>query len=351
MMKLLIINLFVFYSILSFGQNDTIKASLLLDKLNKSSNLYKTIYEIQVNPIDLVDCYYNDDLKSLLLPLLSREKIFEQQYKLGWSDEYTKSSILLYLKERNLNNIYDSIVNDPYLYSVYTDSVKLQFINQLASEYNKKTWIPNGLLKLVTNIKWSESYSILYNIWVADEKKITSIVFKPLLSFHCPEAIQKYNSLIDKAIQLQKIDFLLKVWRDALNYQKYGSYCLDLYIRLLHCDTFYYFNDEEAENDTTLCKIPFNYAILSPFLNPKEEYITSENYEFAHLKDSIFDRSYKKIKYDDYSYSQISTQIIQFIDYFEKQVQPKKQLIEKNEFYWKQNMPYYKKEVIEHEEK
>ena len=51
---------------------------------------------------------------------------------------------------------------------------------------------------------------------------------------HCPEAIEIYNSLVERAIHLHKIDFLMKVKHDAFNYRKYGSYCLDLYIQLLH---------------------------------------------------------------------------------------------------------------------
>lgn len=343
-MKQLLILLFILNSTITFSQNDTIKASHLLMLLNKSTDLYKTIDDIQNIPIDYKDCYFNDSLKSILIPLLSCDKFFDYQYKIEWDDNYTKSAILNFLKDRKLQNCYDSIINDSLLYHVYSDSVKIEYTTKLVTRYKEKPWIQNSVIKIMTEIKWSESYMALYNNWVIDGKKITSSFFKPLISMHCPEAIEIYNSLVERAIHLHKIDFLMKVKHDAFNYRKYGSYCLDLYIQLLHCDMFYY-DDEFSNNDTIILqKIPFNYSILSPSLNPKEEFITSDNYKFAQLKDSIFDNSYNKKIYNEPTYSLLGRQIIRFADFFESQLQQKKEYMQKRELYWKQNMPYYKKE-------
>ena len=344
MHKLLLIILTIFPSI-SYCQHDTIKASHLCNILRNSSDLYKTIDDIQTIPIDYKDCYFSDTLKSILLPLLSRDYFFEYQYKVTWDEEYTRSAVLNYLKNRHLRNYYDSIINDSNLYQAYSDSAKSEALTKLSLEFKRKPWIQNSLIKLITNIKWSESYILLYNNWVDDGKSITSSVFKPLISFHCPEAIQMYNSLINKAIQLQKIDFLLKIKHEIFNYHKYGSYCLDLYIQLLHCDALYY--DYEIYSSDTLGpqhKIPFNYNLLSADLNPKEEFITSDNYKFAQLKDSIFDQSNNKRMYSEIRLSLLGKQIVRFADSFEQQLQQKKEYMQRQELYWKQNMPYYKKE-------
>ena len=111
-MKQLLILLFILNSTISYSQNDTIKASHLLMLLNKSTDLYKTIDDIQNIPIDYKDCYFNDSLKSILIPLLSCDKFFDYQYKIEWDDNYTKSAILNFLKDRKLQNCYDSIIND-----------------------------------------------------------------------------------------------------------------------------------------------------------------------------------------------------------------------------------------------
>lgn len=317
------------------AQSEALKSNQILSLLSQSNNVYEAIDSIIINGIDYEECYNSNSLKEKILPLLNRENFFRTQYKMDWDSIYSISAVKKYLKENSKYDIVDSVLNHFELYKSYRDSAINMAVEQLYLKYNDKPWLPNGILLLHSQIKWRESYDLLYEYWVKDDKSITSYCFKPLIMMHCPEAIGKYNKLIDKAIQLGKIDFLLKVKKDAFNINKYGSYALDLYIKLLESTTKYMQDDIQ-----TIRIVPFNFGIVSNYYNPKEEYITSQNYKFAHLKDSLYSNN----DYSDYYLEKLSLSIIRHIEDFAKQIKVFKQTLLNQELYWKQNMPYYKQE-------
>ncbi len=332
----------------------TINSDSLLTMLTEG-NPFHVLPHIFIPEINTKDCYYNDSLKSFLLKFLNKDTAYQYMAELaehygfdnhrGIQEDYIRD----YLKERKQMYLLDTILKTPELFSAYFDTVfNLAVERQKTSSYQTNERLPRELTDLLAQIKWPEVYVWARQEWEEDGKREHGYCYDYLLGMHDPEVIDINNHFIDTWGQLESCEYedsngyINYLYRNPVysggGIDSWGSYYFDAFVHFLQIKTMVYhplYFDEKS-------KRPYNtglvhdYCFHNPYL--KESYPVIYNISYGLFETQVNDKKYRE------KYKQASEDICDNIDMFIEALKPYKDYYLNEELYWKQNMPYYKKD-------
>ena len=362
--NLFIIILLVVFTHNSFAQQNnsvkyiahqSINADSLLTLLSEG-NPFHVLPHIYIPEVNTKDCYYNDSLKSLLLKFLNKDTTYQymaelaEHYGFDNDRDIQEKYIREFLKERKQMYLWDTILKTPELFSAYFDTVfNLAVERQKTSSYQTNERLPLELTDLLAQIKWPEVYVWARREWEEDGKREEGYCYYYLLRMHDPEVISINNNFIDKWGQLETCEYLDS--NLCINYLYdnpvnsgggglcyWGSYYYEALIHFLQIKTMVYhpmYFDEKS-------KRPYNTGLVREYFfhNPyfQESYPVIYNISNKLSNTYVNDKKYRE------KYKQASEDICDNIDMFIEALKPYKDDYLNTELYWKQNMPYYKKE-------
>ena len=346
-LQLLLFTLLLSYT--SMGQWVTITADSLLHHLQQSKDIYACFDDDKKDPVVINfyaygGLYFNDTLKHLLINLYNdsigwaryKAKVVRQNLEKE-SEEYKRNGLQGYL-QRNYNKSFaDSVLNNKQLFAQYFDSLCVYEEESSFDADMKKgsTWnVPNSLIRIITYSRYPELYDKMYYGW-NKTGRVRNYYYDYLFNVDCPEVISIIESSIDNN-KYNGIGFL----------DDYRSEAIRLLIKAL---------------DKTYL-VPMNLSDFSVPLNVKCLGFTwlrkyNHKYRFGNYTDDIEKITFKiiddiwlimerdcTIKPTEKEWRSISKEIIDNKPYIIKFLEQHYQKCLNAELYWKQNMPYYKKE-------
>jgi hypothetical protein len=312
---------------------------------------FKTMYPLDVlektdlTKVDIYDCYHNKELRPYLMMWLNKQLYFEhlnqQWISSSFNDEYKIYKVKGWLTNSGQNHLVDTVMNNSRLFQIYLDSVINEitaYKRELHFKKGSTLTLPNEAINFHARLKLPEAYTILYNYWKESGGGINSEYFYIMLAMHNPEAINNYNGYVESAIKSGSMQLLSKISERADYEYLYGSYAIDLKLKLLvvSAKTITSYPDE---NDNYI-QVPFNINILDPlrdrcFSNSGNHKILGIIDKIYNPLDKIFELSYEEL-------TKYSQEIIDNIEEFKKAAQLYKDKLIEEEQYWKVNMPYSK---------
>ena len=318
-------------------------------------NPFHVINNLNVYNVDPKDCYYNDSLKSFLLKFLNKDTTYHYIAELathyGFDNhrDTQEDYIREFLKERKQMYLWDTILQTPDLYSAYFDTVfNLAVEKSKQYDYKNNTNLPDRLTDLLAKIKWPEVYVWARQQWESDGKKRDRYCYEYLLEMHDPEVIEMNNQFIDSWGKLETCEYDDFNWQNNYLYDNpvyreegislWGSYYFDALLHFLKIKTLVY--HPMYDNDKS--KRPYNTDLISEYFFHSPVFMESYpeiyklSYDLYFL--SVNDKQYR-IKH-----KQASDYIIDHFEMFISALTPFKEYFLEKELYWKQHMPYYKKE-------
>ncbi|MBP5458214.1 MAG: hypothetical protein J6Y37_17130 [Paludibacteraceae bacterium] len=207
---------------------------------------------------------------------------------------------------------------------------------QMDTAYSKQPLYDYSFAEsLICSFRWQEVYDKVYDLWVADGKRVGSHWFGVLLGFQDPEAISLvdgYLKSVDKKGSVISSDMHDYV-REAIH-GSYGSYSEDVKIRLLSKD-FIVLADFDYQ--------PVNVAVIGHLNNRFDEncgrnashYLSDVKGQILKLASDMDIFSYNK-------YQRISRDIVRHTDVAKGWYQCNKAIMEKEESFWKSKIKYRK---------
>jgi hypothetical protein len=280
--------------------------------LDKITSIYSLNYK---------ELYYNEKLKPHLLKWLDKEEYRKhrllQVRKIYSSDSlWMRNKILQSIRGGNRESKADSIMNTPYLYNAFRDSVMTTLMNLVEKEYDETDKYPPDLaVRIHSRIAYPESYRIIYQWW--KEKGGENKYFLPLVRMGDPEARKIYNQKISRVSKNKGKGEDLVILDDELQTEITPSFSVEKRLQLLNVNEKFIAISDDEEGQ------PYNCLLLKMMV------------------DEIFYRSIaidKSVKRND-------TCVIHLKHLAEIKAAASK-LIEKykaEEHYWVQNMPFNKK--------
>ncbi len=330
------------------AQPTRITTDSLLHHLQQAENVYACFDYRTDDPVvnhfyDYKGLDFNDSLKYLLVELFNdsigwaRYKAKVVRQNLEKEPEPNKRRALQGYLKRNYNNSFaDSVLNNKQLFAQYFDSLCV-YEEESSFERNVKhgTWnVPNSLIRIITYSRYPELYDKMYYGW-NKTGRVRNYYYDYLFNVDCPEVISIIESSIDNN-KYNGIGFL----------DDYRSEAIRLLIKTL---------------DKTYL-VPMNLSDFSVPLNVKclgFTWLRKYNckYRFGNYTDDIEKITFKiiddiwlimerdcTIKPTEKEWRSISKEIIDNKPYIIKFLEQHYQKCLNAELYWKQNMPYYKKE-------
>jgi hypothetical protein len=110
------------------------------------------------------------------------------------------------LNKRKIYNR-DSILLNPELYKIYRDST-IEILMKKEMHYFKDK-IPFGSVWIHSQLKYPESYDFVKKEWIKDGRPISGSLFQALLRLNDAEALEIFDSQIDKFVKSNGNDQLL----------------------------------------------------------------------------------------------------------------------------------------------
>jgi len=351
-MKKIQILLFTFVlSCAAMGQRVTITADSLLHYLQQAEDIYACFDYQTKDPVvgdfsvfyDQKDFYHNDTLKHLLINLFNdsigwakyEAKRLRQNYE-NKPEENKRLSLEGYLEQKYKKSFVDSILNSERLFNQYYDSLCAYEEESSFKEDIKKrgTWnVPYSLKNIIAYSRYPEIYDKMLYYWKDDGMKL-SIYYDYLLNVDCPEVISIIESDIDNNKNIGK-GFVVE----------YRSEAIRLLMKTLDKTYLVPMNLEDYS-------VPLNVKCIGFSWLSKYHY----GYRWGKYDKDIEKITYKiiddiwqimerdcSIKPNDKEWRRISKEIIENKQYILKFLEPHYQKCLEEELYWKQNMPYYKR--------
>ena len=311
----------------------------VIEKANINRGGYETILDDSLQSVyyfnDYENAYHNQKLKEELLRLLndmaSYARLYSEDriYKIyTLNTEYTRNKVSNWL------TIYrgqekDTIMKTKSLFNQYKDSLIMAESKKYYNEALHNFEISKYTKELLTRLKYPEVYVVFYKKWEQDGKTFDSEWFKYLLDFQDPEAEKLYDDYIDNALLGKRKEDII----EFKNYicHTYNDYAISRFIKMLD-------KSDLVEVDYLTYKIPIYILLLSEIENIYMYYLL--------FKDETLANSYYNI--EEYAFSgQIEKAITEYNKIKTNLIACFKRMLKYNgytEIYWKQNMPYYKKE-------
>ena len=404
--KFLIIVMLIAYTD-SFAQH-FVRASAdeLYKYLKKQDNLFETFshhnrYNIEKKKFvsdtirdfnDVKNAYYNDSLKNLLINLyldsVGWANYHCDQYLYTEKNDYKEDSALWiktrikpYLKGLKFKNV-DSIISSPSLYAYYLDSFwrnyRLKnFEYDIQNVY--RTIIPNELIDLIGKIKYTEVYNHFYYEWQKEcmgGLGTFSTYYHALESCQCPEIVSpKINT--DSTISQEVAYYAAmagtsdayKLMMDLIDNTEFvfDGVNNDVPINMFllgsannnwtkrYCDVYKMKLEmlEIFSEDGEVSEMELNDLenIGKQFYSDYEEefgkIVWSVSIYLNHdlgLHYSISEHQYVDVFDKDELVALSKKNILPNVEYLRSFIKKRYDSALKDELYWKQNMPYYKKE-------
>ena len=343
------------------GQNVKITTDSLLHHLQHAENIYACFdYQTEDSVVgnfnaclNQKELYFNDCLKHILINLFNDS--------IGWTkytakkvrrnleaetNNYKHNALSGYLEDKYNKAFADSVFKDDNLLSQYFDSLCAFEEEQSFKEDIGKIgyWnVPNSLCNILSYSHFPEIYDKMYYYWKRKGCSQCGFYYDYLLNVDCPDVISKMETMLDSNEWSMDLESFLN---------RYNSESIRLMIKAMN-KTFL------VQTDLDDFIIPFNvYCFGFMWLSKYADCYRYNHYKNESEKKTfkIMDKIWRLIEFAEpkpskESWLRISNEIIdnkQYIGFFLEEHY--KKCLEQ-ELYWKQNMPYYKKEVIEHEDK
>ncbi len=348
---------FMTFHVAVSAQYYTISADSLLKLIRAEGNVYETIENrISVSSVDTKKCYFNDSLKTVLLKLLDEDEYRLHETKrfvdqMFSNEKYCRKRIYAWLKDNHQMELLDSIKSNAGLRQQYLDSAYNSLLKkERLPIYMSVIQIPPYFEDLLSEIKWPEVYEAYYKDWVSDGKGIHSKRFKSMLRMHCPEAIELYNTYADEVYAKDDYSLFEGGILDRLDTYVYGSYVYQLMAKALSClaacNVFDVFEDGFIDKECVYPEVPFNLIVAESVLDSATSNIELKRIYDRCVEIGIFSARYQKFVccFPEEKYFKIGREIKENIDPFRRELLHYMKLKEKEELYWKRNMPYYKSE-------
>ena len=289
---------------------------------------------------DYKDIYFNDSLKRMIVDLFndsigwakhSAKKI--RQTLEEESDEYKYKSLKVFLQNNHSQTYVDSILNNDTLFKVYFDSLCVYEEEMCFNEGVKLIGyanVPNNLKTFVAYSRFSELYEKMLYYWKNANYYKGDFYYNYLRDVDCPEVIDMIETALDN-----------NKWIDSYYMNQYRSESIRLLIKAL--DKTYL-----VPGGLLNFKIPLNVKLLGLDYNSWLRWVTIL---CEYQSNEIYEKSIELINQiidcqsDNYKdYQQLSQLIIKNQKYLVPFLEHLYQNCINEELYWKQNMPYYKKE-------
>lgn len=340
MIKKLCVIIAVFMFSTSTSAQLKISADSLLKLVKIDGSIYKTFENRDlVDKIDYKNCYGNDSLKYLMLKLLDEDEFFVSEahrvVDILWSKEHNRQYYLdKWLVGHNKVSIKDSLSNDLYLLNLYLDSAYYEECARTVKVFKKTSVIPQSFASILSRMKWPEVYAEYYNQWCDDGKRFDGKRFAELLVMHCPEALAVYENTAIRQYEQGNFNGLYLGCNEEL-----GSYHLKFHLLTLVCTAPIHCHLFDGGEPGQGPEVPLNL-----------EKVYTWFFYYNHLIPIVKDFG-KKFAWDPLDDSnpfsrkeffKVGQEIKDSVDVFRLQFQPEIEKLEREELYWKQNMPYYK---------
>ena len=343
---------------------------------------------------DVKNAYYNDSLKNLLINLyldsVGWANYHCDQYLYTEKNDYKEDSALWiktrikpYLKGLNFKNV-DSIISSPSLYAYYLDSFWSNYRHE-CFEYDiqnvYRIIVPNELIDLIGKIKYAEVYNHFYYEWqkecINEKRYVTnSSYYFALEKYQCPVIIRTKND-VDSSIKqevvyyaamagtaeayklmmelMDNIDFVFDGVNNNIpinmfllgaannNWTKqYG----DVYKMKLEMLEIFSEDGEVSEMELNDLE-NIGKQFYSDYEEEFGKIVWSVSIYLNHdlgLHYSISEHQYVEVFDKDELIELSKKNILPNVEYLRSFIKKRYDSALKDELYWKQNMPYYKKE-------
>ncbi|MBO7596594.1 MAG: hypothetical protein J6T70_06075 [Bacteroidales bacterium] len=352
-MKNKLLFLIIFISIINYCYSQvSLSASDLLFLIKSRGGVFEVVEKANINRggfenilddslqgvfnfNDYENAYHNQELKKELLHLLndtiSYAKMYSNDriYKVYTMDaEYTRNKVSGWLsafcKQKK-----DTIMKTESLFKHYRDSLIMAESNKYYNNALHNFKISKYTKEFLTRLKYPEVYLAFYKKWEQDGKTFDSEWFKYLLDFQDPEAEKLFQDSFEEAI-LSKKESLFLDFKNYISYH-FNSFATSQFIRILDKTDF-------VEEQMMDFEVPIYVTFFSAVDNVYLDWLMFENAYLANLFWKVGDFAYSnKIDKAIKEYNKIKPELLVFY----------KEMLKFNrqeELYWKQNMPYYKKE-------
>lgn len=345
------------YNKLGFGVKYRVSADSLLHRINNCGNVYDAILPYPETEIDPKDCYFNEELKSLLLTMLDEQNYVEynneRRVKDSFGDEKCKIAMTrAWLIDHDKESIIDTVLSNAELFTRYLDTTIVDYTNRISSNWNiSNTDIPYDIENLLSLIKWPEVYEEYHRQWMEDGKRLWGKRFNSMLRMHDPEAVSLYFAYFDNFIDSNNYSEEAAQKLENPAYLGLGSIAMELDLKSLKwmapmkadwtgfcetCKTLAPFNVRRLD---ILCFYNMHFWNL---LEIKSNIVREVIYSLADPEPHESEYKVMNMHMSEEDYKKIGNKIRENINEFRQELQPFIDEAIENEKYWKQNMPYYK---------
>ena len=349
MKKAIIIVCTVLLHLSIYAQPRYITTDSLLHHLQQAENVY-ACFDYQTGDLVVNHFYdyegldFNDSLKYLLVELFNDSIGWAKYVAKGVKQNLEKEpepnkrrALQGYLK-RNFNKAFaDSVLNNEKLFNQYFDSL-CEYEERSSFEEDMKkssSWnLPNSLTNIIAHSHYPEVYDKMLYYWKNHKGANCE---KYLLNVECPEMIADIESKLDNndliyvairymcTYRSESIKMLIKALDNSKlvdNDLKGFDFDIPLNVYLL-----LRINDNDLHNEWTFKSYVFECSNFNEI---------TYNYESVIAKLKTIKTQKQAIKMSQYIIDNKNLIIPFFEQHYQKCLN--------NELYWKQNMPYYKKE-------
>ena len=351
MKKGIIITYLVLMHLSVNAQRTEVTADSLLHHLLQAENVYECFDHKTDDPIvnnfrDYEGLYFNDTLRHLLVDLFNDSigwarytaKGIRQYYE-NKPDEKKRMSLEGYLEHNYKKAFVDSVLNDKQLFTQYYDSLCV-YEEESSFERNIKKsgdWnLPYSLINIIAHSHFPEVYDRMLYYWKNNKG---ANCFNYLLEVDSPELLSTFESQLDKndlASSYILLDYICSYRSESIRLLIKSMDKSDLIGHYL-----YRFDFDIPFNVYLLCRISLD-GVFNCWVNT-DGYILIKDHPNILLDFISVICKLEKVKTQKQAIK-MSQYIIEhkdlIIPFFEQHYQ---KCLEK-ELYWKQNMPYYKKE-------
>ena len=311
----------------------------VVEKANINRGGYESILDDSLQGVfnfnDFENAYKNQELKTELLHLLNDTTAYARLYSedriykvYTMNAEYTRNKVSgwlsIFCKQKK-----DSILRTESLFNYYIDYLIMAESNKYYNNAFHNFEISKYTKEFLTKLKYPEVYLNFYKKWEQDGKSFDSEWFKYMLDFQDPEAEKLYDDYIDNALLGKRKEDII----DFKNYicHTYNDYAISRFIKMLD-------KSDLVEVAFLTYKIPIYILLLSEIENIYIYYLLFTDETLANYYYTI----------EEFAFSgQIEKAITEYNKIKPNLIACFKSMLKYNgytEIYWKQNMPYYKKE-------
>lgn len=338
----------------AIGQRNRITTDSLLHYLQQKDDLYSCFNNSNIDSVidnfyiweNEKDFYFNDSLKHLLIDLFNdsigwarySSKCVRQHLE-NESYEYKHNALKGFLRRQYDSKIFiDSILKDANLFDIYFDSLCTFEENRSIKEDLSRIgyfYIPERLKNILAHSFYFELYDKMLYYWKQSGCSTRDFYYDYLLNVGCPEVISELNKMLDNS----EWDYDLLIYLT----DNYSSESIKLLIKAL--DKTYLVDGDLMEIDVSLnVRLLLRLNRLTWFTEIGYLINSDLYYKVVDIIKHISVNIYEPNGNEHMAKYIIENKNI-IVPFFESAYQ---KCLEQ-ELYWKQNMPYYKKEVIQNE--